>query len=391
MDAREARNDANWTEQAAWSGPFSRKRIGSVITPRLQELILLPTEKCNFRCTYCYEDFAIGRMSATVQRSVELFVERRIVDLAKLRFSWFGGEPLLAQDVVTRLSRHAFETAKAYGVDFQGGLTTNAYLLTPDLFDELLSYKQNFYQITLDGWGDTHNQVRKLANGRPSFDRIWNNMIAMAAHRDDFEVLIRVHLRRDNLDNVRLLMKEVRAQFGNDPRFRVDFEHLRDLGGDGGKTVLAPLSIAETKQIGEELHAILRSGQDDVRVAQSENLDLAVAQGKQFGESAAGQRSSDIDLDGPYICYAAKANSLLVRADGRVGKCTVALNDDRNTIGSLRPDGTVQIDNAKLRPWLRGLESLEEAELGCPLFNLGRTIPSAPDEDLARQQQEIQG
>ncbi|WP_419321528.1 hypothetical protein ACN2C7_17340 [Caulobacter sp. ErkDOM-E] len=52
MDVREARDDANWAEQAAWAGPFSRKRIGSVITPRLQELILLPTEKCNFRCTY---------------------------------------------------------------------------------------------------------------------------------------------------------------------------------------------------------------------------------------------------------------------------------------------------------------------------------------------------
>lgn len=391
MDVREAAAVAGSADPAAWSSQFSRQRIGSTITPRMQELILLPTEKCNFRCTYCYEDFAIGRMSATVQRGVELFVERRIAELAKLRFSWFGGEPLLARDVVTRLSRHAFETAKAHGVDFQGGLTTNAYLLTSELFDELLSYRQNFYQITLDGWGETHDQVRKQANGRGSFDRIWNNMIAIAKHAGDFEVLIRVHLRRTNIDSARHLMKEIRAQFGDDKRFRVDFEHLRDLGGDGGKTVIAPLSIAETKQIGEELRAILRSGHDELRLAQIDNLDVAVAQGKQFGESAAGQRSSDVDLDGPYICYAAKANSLLVRADGRVGKCTVALNDDRNTIGSLRPDGTVQIDNAKLRPWLRGLESLEESELGCPLFNLGRAIPPVPDEGLPREKQEMKG
>jgi len=42
-----------------------------------------------------------------------------------------------------------------------------------------------------------------------------------------------------------------------------------------------------------------------------------------------------------YICYASKANSLVIRADGRIAKCTVALNDERNHIGDLKPDGSL--------------------------------------------------
>ena len=71
-----------------------------------------------------------------------------------------------------------------------------------------------------------------------------------------------------------------------------------------------------------------------------------------------------------YICYAAKANSLLIRSDGRIGKCTVALDDDRNTIGRICEDGTIELDNLKLRPWLRGLDDLSVSALACPLSGL---------------------
>ena len=49
---------------------FTRRQIAEAISPRIQELILLPTEKCNFRCTYCYEDFELGKMSEETQRIV---------------------------------------------------------------------------------------------------------------------------------------------------------------------------------------------------------------------------------------------------------------------------------------------------------------------------------
>ena len=71
-----------------------------------------------------------------------------------------------------------------------------------------------------------------------------------------------------------------------------------------------------------------------------------------------------------YVCYAAKANSYVVRADGRIGKCTVALKSETNCIGHIRQDGTLAIDDAKLRPWLSGWKSQERAALSCPAVSV---------------------
>jgi uncharacterized protein len=50
-----------------------------------------------------------------------------------------------------------------------------------------------------------------------------------------------------------------------------------------------------------------------------------------------------INGDLEHVCYAARPNSLLIRADSSVGKCTVLLNDERNKIGTLQADGTVSM------------------------------------------------
>ncbi len=52
---------------------FSDVQIASALSRKIQQLIILPTEKCNFRCTYCYEDFMIGAMKEPVQRGIERF------------------------------------------------------------------------------------------------------------------------------------------------------------------------------------------------------------------------------------------------------------------------------------------------------------------------------
>ncbi|MCA1709363.1 MAG: hypothetical protein LC808_41230, partial [Actinobacteria bacterium] len=74
--------------------------------------------------------------------------------------------------------------------------------------------------------------------------------------------------------------------------------------------------------------------------------------------------------DSAYICYASKPNSLMIRPDGAVGKCTVALKDARNNLGRINPDGTLEIDQAKVKPWIRGFVSLNEVELACPYVGL---------------------
>lgn len=77
----------------------------SNISPTNLTLHINPTEKCNFRCKYCYESFNHGAMSGDVQKNIIDFVRQNIHKYTGLHVSWFGGEPLMAIDCIRYLSK----------------------------------------------------------------------------------------------------------------------------------------------------------------------------------------------------------------------------------------------------------------------------------------------
>jgi uncharacterized protein len=121
------------------SDAAEEREILRAVDPERLELILLPTEKCNFRCTYRYESFEIGRMQPAVVNGIKRLLDVRLPQLRQLELSWFGGEPLLAPQVVVEISSHASLLAAKHSVSYNGNMTTNAYLLTPDLLRRLVS------------------------------------------------------------------------------------------------------------------------------------------------------------------------------------------------------------------------------------------------------------
>lgn len=377
---------SNPQNAVVYEGGFTRLQLGAAISPRTQELIILPTEKCNFRCTYCYEDFSIGKMSMAVQRAIELLIDKRVRDLSRLSLSWFGGEPLLARDIVLRIARYAKRACDSFGVAFEGGLTTNGYLLDSNLLTDLIECNQNFFQITLDGWSAGHDSHRRRADGKGTFEKIWSNILAMHARSEKFEVVIRVHVRRDNLASVNELLANYRDALGHDHRFRVDFQHLRDLGGEGGKSITDPISVEEATLLEKSFRRILLAKAESDREAEPSNLsDLDDAEvGQIRGESSGSRRQAEQDSNAPYICYAARPNSILIRADGRIGKCTVAFSDPRNELGYIADDGTLQLNTEKLRPWMRGLKSLSNRETACPLDGMPDFDLKAPESTSRR-------
>ena len=70
------------------------------------------------------------------------------------------------------------------------------------------------------------------------------------------------------------------------------------------------------------------------------------------------------------ICHAANGNSFIVRSDGRLSKCAVALSSPDNYVGRLLEDGRVKIDERKANLWMRGLWSEDKTELACPLIGI---------------------
>src|SRR5688572_18926217 len=126
--------------------------LAEAISDRSLNLIVMPTEHCNFRCTYCYESFQIGKMKRPVVEGVKNLLTERIEGLDFLTMSWFGGEPLLAIDVMEAISTHILElTRSASTVRYRGDITTNGYFLSKDVFAKLLLWNIRTYQISFDG------------------------------------------------------------------------------------------------------------------------------------------------------------------------------------------------------------------------------------------------
>ncbi|MDR6674208.1 radical SAM protein [Xanthomonas sp. 1678] len=325
---------------------LSDATVAEALSPRILSLILLPTEKCNFRCTYCYEDFAIGRMQPAVVGGIKQLISRRASTLDRLNISWFGGEPLLALGTVLDIGHHAHQECERHDVQFSAGFTTNGYLLTPDLLSQLIELRHREFQITLDGDADWHDKTRITANKGATFEKIWSNLIAYRALSGNFSVSLRLHVHQDNIASVKRLYGKLQRELLDDGRFSVYFHKVSNLS--------ATSTIKET---------VLP------RDRYLEAIAFITDQGN--GCTGSGKAISEEHLDG-YICYAAKPNSLMIRANGRIGKCTVALNDDRNDLGRLHSDGTVEVANDKLRRWMSGFSDLSEQTLGCPLASLPR-------------------
>jgi uncharacterized protein len=149
---------------------------------------VLTTLQCNFACDYCFQgdhgDYNLhaDKMSAETAVGVAEWIEHRMDDIRpeRLVLTFFGGEPLLNLPVMYALAERSWHAAQARGVQLFVNIITNGLLLTPDVVDRMLPYGLNGIKITLDGDRDTHNRMRPLRGGQGTFDRIVENVRAVA-------------------------------------------------------------------------------------------------------------------------------------------------------------------------------------------------------------------
>ena len=182
--------------------------ILSALNPKHFNLIVLPTERCNFRCAYCYEDFSVSRMSLAIQKGLKTLVQSRAKEgMSYLSVEYFGGEPLIAEQIVFDLARTFQRLSTQFGFTYRSSMTTNGYKLTLPTFEKLVNFGVTTYQITLDGPLEVHDQTRVLANGRGTFKTIWNNLLAIRDSVIDAHIILRIHCLPTTLKTVRDLLK----------------------------------------------------------------------------------------------------------------------------------------------------------------------------------------
>ncbi len=322
---------------------------------RSLELIILPTEECNFRCVYCYEDFKIKRMSSVTVNAIKRLLDQRAGELESLKLQWFGGEPLLAMDIIEDISSYALRLRDDINnkMGISGYATTNGSLLDRERLGRLVALGTDSFQITLDGDREEHNRLRVGAGGLGTFDVVWKNILD--AHRSDlkFNIIIRLHVNSDNEESMRHLLDRIRDEIGTDSRFSIFIRKLAKLGGKNDDVLPISYDVDTVERLRE--YAI-----------------------------SLGLRPLGYDVykrDFGYVCYAAKPNSYVIRANGDVSKCTVALYNDFNIVGHLNSNGRLELDRDKIMGWSRGIFNRNKRELECPLhdFPLKRAVSEVID------------
>ncbi len=327
-------------------------------------LIVMPTEQCNFRCVYCYESFLKPQMNKKMQEGLKKYISTSMERVRAFSIEWFGGEPLLGKEVIRNISTHAVALSREHNVSFGSAITTNGYLLDPGTFDEAVTeWNLKQFQITVDGPREFHDKRRVLESGGPTFDKIISHLEYIAkSDYPDLLYVVRMNVDRENLRTVPEFARIVKEIVGDDKRARFFARPV------WGKSECDLLTNFESRSLRKQM----------VEICEETGLHLF-----------------DTDLflhPGGGMCYAADSHSLVVGPDGALYKCTSAFELPENFVGKLTEDGTVELKLDNYSLWVKpGTEKYSQCRQcailpvcnsgHCPKIDIERT---KRNEDMSR-------
>lgn len=191
-------------------------------------ITLFVTNECNFRCSYCYEKFNNNKMSNIEYMSILNFIENQL-DSKKfnnLKVNLFGGEPLLEFDkILNFLKELNIKLAKKNFKNLSVGLTSNGYLLDIDKYKKLVELGLKDIQITVDGFSNTHNNVRKLINGDKTWLTIMKNLENICLFPKHTKVILRTNFNMKILEREKDFILYCKKKFHNE--FIMHFESIK--------------------------------------------------------------------------------------------------------------------------------------------------------------------
>lgn len=166
----------------------------------LKQMNLILTNACNLSCTYCYEqhnkDF--GRFTNESLLAAYRFLRDANQRQRKV-FQFFGGEPLIHQDLILQFLRENQEEIAKHSVGEQNtviGLVTNGLLLTPAFIEEYFSYPFTWVLISLD---TDQEKIDHREIGQDKIDKLLNAISNIPVEiKSASRVTMRITLAREN-------------------------------------------------------------------------------------------------------------------------------------------------------------------------------------------------
>lgn len=308
-----------------------------------------PTMQCQLECGYCVEkgiDRGKGMTGAILQRSIDWFDDycNSNPEVKLLRLIFFGGEPLLRKDIVKKSTIRLWQLAKRRQLEFMTEIITNGELLSIDMAKFLSQYNWRRVQITLDGPARIHNARRHGKNDRPTFDRIWSNVLVLA-HSDYIATVdIRLSLDSENAEYIPELL-DFMAKSGIQKKIR--------------------LSIGFTESA---FFVQIKETREDCQAKQALRV-WKCAQDNGF-------KIPDEYTTGP-ICIAQAKHSAVLQPDGTLQKCFCTSGLSRYGFGKISANAVGYTKDAKFENFNRINECIKEKCAYLPICGGGCTYHAA--------------
>ena len=163
----------------------------------LPQLVFEITDECNLQCKYCaygdlYNNYdnrkgkklSIEKAARLIDYLVDFWNSNMKVSFQRtIYISFYGGEPLLNMPFVKTIVDYVENKVHSPNLRFMFSMTTNAILLNKHM--DYLEKHSFFLLISLDG-NKENTSYRVDKAGKPSFDRILNNVDALKSKYPDY-------------------------------------------------------------------------------------------------------------------------------------------------------------------------------------------------------------
>lgn len=299
------------------------------------KIAINPTLGCNARCEYCFEAGAQhGEMDDETVTKVADFVSRAVPAGGRITFRWFGGEPLMAYDKISRITQEVYDRV-GDSISYKSTVLTNGVLIDDTIIDLMAGlWHTTEVHLTLDGTREEHNRIKHFLN---------KDVDGYQAVLDATEKL---------LDRGIAVVCRINVTTANEDRFEEvvsEFDRMRKPGLL--RVYPAPTRPHTKKSLGFAI--------DYERYAEMHSHTMHVLRDHGFFPNLADY----MPIRKVTCCSTRATNELVVDYDGQIYKCMQVATRHQNMIGDVE---TGLIMNEELAKWAHPTRYEECA--GCVYF-----------------------
>lgn len=171
---------------------------------RIKFMSLHVAHECPLFCEYCYGsggeyDTPCTRMSHdTMQQAVDYLFKYCTADKT-VHINFFGGEPLLAFELIKECVAYSEEKAMAAGKKMEFSVSTSALVLSDEIID-FISQHNFSVSVSIDGTKYAHDRHRKFRNQNASYDKVVSGFKRLAEKNE--KILITATLTHHTIEEI---------------------------------------------------------------------------------------------------------------------------------------------------------------------------------------------